>query len=114
MVTVPHVGRQADAALVPPGPTPRRVIGPPEGELGRCVELVDPSRLMLFVPDAARNHPACRTMFAGLLPAGLPPHPTTTGAHGVRRRRVRRTWHADIGVAQAHDLVNTIHGRLDG
>jgi hypothetical protein len=84
-------------------------------ELGRCVELVDAGRLVLFVPDAARNYPACRTMFAGLFPAGLPPAPEPP----PRRTAFAvvafdGTWHADIGIAQSHDLVNTIHDLLDG
>jgi len=84
-------------------------------ELGRCVELVDPSRLVLFVPDAARNYPACRTMFGDLFPGGLPPAPEPPPKRtAFAVIAFDETWRADIGIAQSHDLVNTIRELLDG
>lgn len=84
-------------------------------ELGRCVELVRPSRLVLFVPDAARNYPACRAMFADLFPAGLPRAPEPPpGRTAFAVVAFDETWHAHIGVTQPHALVATVHDLLAG
>lgn len=82
-------------------------------EVGRSVELVDPARLVLFVPDPARTYASCRRLLGGLLPKGLPPLPDApVGRTAFAVVAFDESWHAVAGVARSHDLVPTVHALL--